>query len=68
MHLPKVVTGDRHVIEEQVRQLIHYIPRLKYCPHHVERYMIASLETLVKSIREVNLSIDTRLNCFVWNL
>lgn len=30
------------------------IPNLKYCPTQAEKYLVSSLDTLIKSVKEVN--------------
>lgn len=53
--LPKMSEAKtKKEVEEQVKQFLINIPKLKYCENHTERYLIASLDAIVKSIKEVN--------------
>ena len=44
------------------------VPKLRFCEGHSEKYLIGVLDTLVKSIKEVNAQIESRFECYVWNL
>lgn len=42
---------NKNDVEDQVKKLLESIPKLKYCENQAEKYLIASLDTLVKSIK-----------------
>jgi hypothetical protein len=51
-----------------VRQFLASIPKLRYCESQTERYLISVLDALVKSIKEVNTRMESRFECYLWNL
>jgi hypothetical protein len=67
--LSKITEGrSKREVEEQVRQFLTSLPRLKYCESMAERYLIGSLDTIVKSIKDVNARMESRFECYLWNL
>lgn len=67
--LPKLADArTKKEVESNVRQFMEAIPKLKYCESQGEKYLISMLDVIVKSIKEVNAKIESRFECYIWNL
>lgn len=44
------------------------IPNLKYCPGQAEKYLVSSLDIIIKSVKEVNSRIESRMECYAWDI
>lgn len=67
--LPKAaMSSARGEVEAQVRAVAEGIPRLRFCAAQAEKYLIATLDTLVRSIKEVNARTESRFECYLWNI
>jgi hypothetical protein len=56
--LPGVVlVKTKKEVEDQVKQFLLSIPKLKYCENQAEKYLIGVLDVIVKSIKDVNSKI-----------
>jgi hypothetical protein len=50
--LPKLSEAKtKKEVEDQVVQFLICLPKLKYCENHTERYLIGTLDAIVKSIK-----------------
>lgn len=60
--------NDQSRLTEQIREFINTIPNLRYCPGQAEKYLVTSLDVIIKSVKEVNSRIESRLECYAWNI
>lgn len=59
--LPKFeVKKEKTEVEAQIREFLVSVNKLKFCEQYTEKYLIAALDSIVKSIKEVNSKIDSR--------
>lgn len=67
--LPKFKqTSQKAKLTEEIKQFVKMIPNLSYCPSQAEKYLITSLDSITKSIKQVSNKIESRLECYAWNI
>lgn len=44
------------------------LPYLKHSPKCATKYIVSSLDQLVKSMKVINSKFDSRYLCYVWNI
>lgn len=67
--LPKnfVIKNGQHPSIE-IQNFLTVLPYTRFCPRYATRYVVACLDQLIKSIREVSQKFSQRYECYVWNI